>query len=313
MLQALLDWADQNGYRAGWFDESIVAAASNRITKLRREGAIDELFYDRYLSTTVGSGRLLRAGENSIILVAVPRPAHIATFDTRGKSVDLILPPTYYNYSGVFDTVKQELEDLFENRVALRTIKGPFKSLATATGLARYGLNNIAYVRGFGSYVQLLAYASRIPVQVRDPDLGTRPAILDECRTCGACQRACPTGAIALERFLLHAERCVTYFSECEGTLPDSFGKAKRPCLVGCLACQTVCPVNKGLLRFEKLGIRFSEADTSFVLDSVGDHGSAPSVGAKVAALKCSDLGLEDGRPGPLLQRNLAAVLKTLA
>jgi epoxyqueuosine reductase len=313
MLHALMEWASNAGYSVGWFESSVVAEARDRIVKLRSEGVFDDLFYEQFLSWMERPEILLPAEEKSIILVAVPRPAHVVTFDYRGKRLELILPPTYYNYSGMFDEVKEDLEAFLKNRIPLRTIKAPLKYLATATGFARYGLNNIAYVRALGSYVQLLAYAARIPVGDGGGRTSTEPAILEECQTCGACQRACPTGAIRSERFLIYAERCMTYFSEREGLLPEAFGKVKRPCLVGCLACQMVCPVNKGLLRFEKLAIRFSETETNSIMGVVGDRKLAPATRAKVTALKSNEFGVCGGRPNATLQRNLTAVLRQQA
>jgi epoxyqueuosine reductase len=183
------------------------------------------------------------------------------------------------------------------------------KALAVTTGLARYGRNNVAYVNGFGSYVQLMAFASGVPVDDLAPN-GPRAAALDECQGCKACQAACPTGAIARDRFLIRAERCITWFSEYEGPLPDAFGLAKRPCLVGCTACQEACPVNRGLLRLERLGVRFCRAETEFLLGTGATREAPSGIAAKVEALRCSDCALESGQPIATFRRNLHAVLR---
>ena len=46
------------------------------------------------------------------------------------------------------------------------------------------------------------------------------PRMLPRCEHCRSCARACPTGAIAADRFLLHAERCLVFHNERPGTIP---------------------------------------------------------------------------------------------
>lgn len=305
----LQEWAGRRGYAAGWYRAGVVGNALEHISRQHAEGAFDQSFHKTSLSWLTSAGTGLQPGEQSVILVAVPRPAHTAAFDYRGKSVELTLPPTYHRYGVLFTEVRDDLSAHLKGRVPLRVLRAPLKAVAAHAGFARYGRNNLAYVDGLGSYIQLIAFASPLPVSdPAVPDCLT-PAVLDACYRCTACQRACPTDAIPGDRFLLHAENCLTWFSEYEGTLPEAFGHARRPCLVGCLVCQEACPLNRGRLRVESLDVRFSEEETGFLLGEGAGLAVISEIEAKLDAMSCSGFSFSSGSPNPTLRRNLRAVL----
>ena len=93
------------------------------------------------------------------------------------------------------------------------------------------------------------------------------PVMMKRCLNCKACLVSCPIGAIDKHRFLLHAERCLTFHNEHAGDFPDFINPSVHHCLFGCMKCQNVCPENRVKdLWFEEKE-RFSEFETSFILN----------------------------------------------
>lgn len=93
--------------------------------------------------------------------------------------------------------------------------------------------------------------------------------MLERCRDCSACRRHCPTGAIAPDRFLLHAERCITFHNEkpADVPFPAWMDSAWHNCLVGCLHCQRVCPENRTVWSWVEEGAEFSREETAMFLE----------------------------------------------
>lgn len=313
MEKELTKWAEKQGHRIAWFDASILQMVFEEFEHLRKKQTLSQLLYDNYLSWLQRPEILAQAKSNSIILIAIRRPAHLVTFDYRNKSYDLVLPPTYHNYAGLFEEIKKELMDFKENNIRFEILKAPLKTIASWTGFTKYGRNNIAYIEGFGSYFQLLGFVTDAALGDSATTLGLKPSAMDECKECRVCRRACPTGAICEDRFLLRAERCLTFFSELEGDLPEAFGAVQRPCLVGCLACQECCPKNKGLLRFDNPGVRFSPEETAAILGEDEDTSCFNAISAKISGLKLSEFPMTSDGPNSILKRNLSAVLKCRA
>jgi epoxyqueuosine reductase len=94
--------------------------------------------------------------------------------------------------------------------------------------------------------------------------------MMERCETCRACLHGCPTGAISAERFLLHAERCITFCNEKSGgePFPDWLDPSWHNCMVGCLHCQAVCPENRELAAWLE-GAEFSAEETALLLEGL--------------------------------------------
>jgi epoxyqueuosine reductase len=142
----------------------------------------------------------------------------------------------------------------------------PLKALAARSGLCEYGRNNVCYVPGMGSFLQLVAFYSDMPCS---DDRWQEAKMMKSCQDCQLCIRACPTSAIPSDRFLLHAERCIVYHNEKDGSVPFPawIKKEWHNCLVGCLRCQWACPLNKGLLKWIDETEEFSEEETKLLLE----------------------------------------------
>jgi epoxyqueuosine reductase len=205
------------------------------------------------------------ANLRSLIIVATPDPAVRLTLRWRGRPVFLVLPPTYYDGPRRDGEIIRALEELLPGGSRLSRINAPKKLLAVRSGLAQYGRNNITYVPGLGSFYRLALLCSDLPSEDSD---WVEPSTMSACTSCVTCARACPTGAITEERFLLRAERCIAFWNEQppEVPFPEWLDKDWHNCLVGCLDCQLACPVNRGMLQYEDLHPELTEAEAKAIV-----------------------------------------------
>jgi len=227
-----------------------------------QQGSFDEEFYTEELSEFdfTASKSLLDA--SSLIIAAAPQPPVRVTFKAAGKELPCIVPPTY-SYA-----TDRTIEDLLSVQLApagyqVKKVVLPWKLLAVRSGLARYGKNNITYVEGLGSFYRLVAFISDLPCT---EDSWGELQTLKDCSECDACSQACPCGAIGPDRFLLHAERCITFHNERPADFPVWLNPAWHHCLVGCMVCQKVCPANKKFRKGVVEGPVFSETETTAIL-----------------------------------------------
>jgi epoxyqueuosine reductase len=199
---------------------------------------------------------------SSIIVVASPSPAQQVTFMVSGQPFQAIIPPTYNHdtdkkaYDCILDVLKPKGYQIVNAVV-------PKKLLAVRSGLARYGKNNIAYVEGMGSYHRLASFYTDAPIT---EDHWQKHQMLDRCNTCTTCTKKCPSGAISSDRFLLHAEKCITYYNESERPFPDWIDSSWHNCLTGCMICQDVCPENPPSVRCTVDAATFYEEETDLIL-----------------------------------------------
>jgi len=89
----------------------------------------------------------------------------------------------------------------------------PIKRLASMSGLAEYGRNNITSVPGIGSWVQYTVFLTDMPYD--DSNWRDKPIMAAECEDCDICIKACPKGAISKDRFLYFREKCKGCNTEC--------------------------------------------------------------------------------------------------
>ena len=117
-----------------------------------------------------------------------------------------------------------------------------------------------------GSFYRLIAFYSDLPVE---KDNWQELEMMEMCNTCNACVRKCPTGAISGDRFLLFAEKCLTYHNEQPGDIPfpEWIKTSWHNCVVGCLHCQKVCPANKKVKDWVEPGPTFNENEINFIFN----------------------------------------------
>jgi len=202
----------------------------------------------------------------SLIIVAMPRPQTRVTFTWSGKTLSLILPPTYWKYQRISSHIMDRLKKILAPEGYHVTLANlPLKTLAVRSRLGAYGRNNICYVPGMGSFLQLAACYSDFPCAEDD---WQAPTMMDRCQKCLACLRKCPTQAITSERFLLHAERCIVFHNErgISRTLPDWLDLSSHDCLFGCMVCQRFCPEDTRFLGWFEGNEEFNQEETNWFL-----------------------------------------------
>jgi epoxyqueuosine reductase len=268
-----------------------------------RQGLFDEEFYQTWITRFAFSPPDSLPGARSLIVVAIPQPQFRVVFTWNGEKLPFFIPPTYVAYGEINKQVGELLTGILgpEGYQVARAAP-PQKLLAVRSGLGVYGKNNICYIPGMGSFHRLAAFCSDLPCP---EDHWQEPQMLERCQTCSACLRNCPTSAITSERFLLRAERCITFHNEKAGDIPfpDWLDPSWHNCLVGCLDCQRICPQNKEFLEWVEEGAEFSPQETALILEEV----PFDQLPAKTAA-KWKQLGLDEDYD--IFPRNLRALLR---
>jgi len=269
------------------------------IENKRLDRLLDEDFYQECLSFFDFSPPASLAGAKSIIIVSIPQPKILVSFQWKKRQYMLTIPPTYLHEPD--DMVKNILEEILvpaDYRIA-RTLL-PLKNLAVRSGLAEYGKNNITYVNGRGSFHRLVGFYSDLPCVDNN---WQEPKTMSTCQNCSACLKNCPSRAIPEDRFLIKAELCLTFHNEREDFFPEWIKPEWHHCLVGCLRCQSICPANKHIFNWEETREHFSEKETSMILNCLGEKDLPPSTLNKLEKLSLTEYL-------KLLPRNLETVLR---
>lgn len=293
----------EKGWRISTVSTVHLSELQAEIEKRRKQDQFDAELYNEYLSQFKFAPPEDLPNAKSLIAVAMPRPPTKATFTWNGKQQSFILPPTYTAY----DEKRIEVERLVAQVVGkegyrIATPILPLKLLATRSGLAEYGRNNITYVSGMGSFQRLTAIYSDMPCE---DDHWQEPRMMKRCENCDLCRKACPTGAISQDRFLLKAERCLTYHNEKKSNVPfpDWIKPSWHNCIVGCLTCQRACPENKPFLQSMGECAEFSLQETRRLLKGTAREQVPTSTMNKLQLLSLTDYFDE-------LPRNLSVLLK---
>jgi epoxyqueuosine reductase len=290
-VRQLQAWAKKRGYRLAAAGVGVLDEIRAALQARRERGEIDANFFKENLEFFTYLENCPIEKPRSVILIAVARPAHILSFRHQDRIIETILPPTYVRYRPTFEDVRDDLRRALSGTGhRLEILEVPLKSLGASLGILSYGRNNIGYIEGMGSAFQLVGLVSDLPIEEKS---GFRPlegALLEKCRKCRACAAACPMGAIGQDRFLLHAEKCYTLFSESMNPIPEDLQPPSPRCLIGCLKCQDVCPENKGRMRYEKAPVAFSAEETGALLEAAeGSDYGLKKVQGKIQALGLSE------------------------
>jgi epoxyqueuosine reductase len=301
MNDGLLQRLEKSGLKARMVSALHVPELCERIADERKRGSFGPDFYRNYLEEFEHAGPPDTFQALSLIVVAIPQPLSRILLHINGKPFPLMIPPTY-EYSGDIKVQKQlqaltrYLSCHFQKAVL------PAKLLAVCSGLAEYGRNNIAYIKGLGSFFRLCVFYSDLPVE---EDTWLEPRLMKACRNCEACRQNCPTEAIPSGRFDLEVERCLTYHNESRADFPSWLDDQWHHCLVGCMRCQEVCPANRRRLGWIEEKECFNDEETALLLNRT----SADQWPAAIRA-KLERLGL--GEYYDVLSRNISKLINTV-
>jgi epoxyqueuosine reductase len=110
---------------------------------------------------------------------------------------------------------------------------------AVRAGVGFYGKNTMLITRRHGSWVVLGTLVTEAEVE------RSAPLELD-CGSCTLCIEACPTGALD-EPGTLDSTRCLSYWTQAPGPIPEEYRSELGAQVYGCDICQDVCPWNRGV------------------------------------------------------------------
>lgn len=290
---------EERGYRARVVPIEHIAQLKYEIEEWLRQRKIDAALFEKRLSRFKFDVGTTLPGACSIIIAAAPQPQRRTNFHFNGQTYSVIIPPTYYGDTD--DRIMEVLQNILKSYgYRLYPTVLPEKLLAVRSGMAKYGKNNIVYIEGLGSFVSPRAFLSDMPVGSAD---WLEPQVMKECEKCRACLNECPTKAIVPDRFLIHAERCITFLNEDRGEFPEWVDPAWHNSLIGCMKCQLVCPVNKRFVKWVEEGEDFTESETRLILNGVPLERIPPETVHKLN--RCYMLDYLD-----VLPRNLRALMK---
>lgn|GEM_PF-194615 len=286
------------------------AVPVGRVEDLRREflelaeaGTIDS--FQRWIAENVFAYGLPRTGftPRTLVVVAAPVPPWAdVVLERAGRRVKArSLVGGFEGKGNATGNAVRALEEILagEGYGRADAPRVPLKRLAVRSGLARYGRNNVTYVEGMGSYLELSASVTDMPCP---EGAWTEPRLLDACEGCGACVRACPAGALREGRFVVDTSRCLSRWNEEAGDFPAWMPPSAHHTPYDCLRCTACCPANAGRMGEIAGPVLFSEAETEALLSG--------------AAFETLDAGLREkavwlglDRWWPAIPRNLRALL----
>jgi len=113
------------------------------------------------------------------------------------------------------------------------------REAAARSGVGFYGKNTMLITERHGSWVVL-------GTLVTAAELDPTPPLRAGCGSCTRCIDACPTGALD-EPGVLDAPRCLSYWTQVEGEIPEAYRTELGAQVYGCDICQDVCPWNRGI------------------------------------------------------------------
>jgi len=283
---ALKTKLEDAGFQFRTFKIEHLEEISTVFSDLARQGILDKDFYRDNLTNFNFSCKNIMDNPKSVIVMASPQYKSFVEFRYEGKPYEAVIPPIY-RYPEINNRITDTLNSVFtESGFSFTKPVLPLKLLAVKSGLGKYGRNNLCYVPGMGSFVMLNAYITDYEFE---EDSWGDVQVLESCESCTACIESCPTGAIANDRFLIRAQKCITNFNEYDVPMPDWIKPDWHNSVIGCMKCQAACPHNSSFIDMVDERIFFNAEESKLVL-----NGCAFDNLPQEARNKLSNSGLED-------------------
>jgi epoxyqueuosine reductase len=149
-----------------------------------------------------------------------------------------------YTWYDAYAELREKLDELGRRlggsyRVLVDANQHVDREAAARSGVGFYGKNTMLITRRFGSWVVL-------GTLITQAELEPTPPLDADCGSCTLCIEACPTGALD-EPGVLDANRCLSYWTQSGGPIPQSYREELGDQVYGCDICQDVCPWNRGV------------------------------------------------------------------
>jgi epoxyqueuosine reductase len=231
---------EENGIKYKVISVSHLEFIEDDINAKYKKGIIDEKIYDYYLKYFNYEYKN-KDDQFKIIITAKPQKISVVVFKYKKRDLKAIIPPTYIY------TKDREL--------CFNILRQSFS----------YGKNNITYIPEMGSFVRLDAFLVRYE---GGRDDWNKTEIMDECNRCDRCIKNCPRHCISEHNFIIDAGKCITLYSEIEGSFKDNgIPVSVINALIGCMRCQIACPVNQPFLKSREVVGLFNKEETQMILD----------------------------------------------
>jgi epoxyqueuosine reductase len=261
----IISLLEKNNFKGSVVSINRIRELKSRLDDLYSQRLLDETFFEERLNIFDFDISNILTKAKSIIITTTIQPIVKVEFHYRGTAHKVIVPPTYSNITD--KRANKLLRKILEPEdFTLTRVQLPEKLLLVMSGIGKYGKNYIAYVDGMGSFHRPAAFVTDANL---DEIKWENPGLNQKCFKCTACIKSCPTGAISKNNFLISAEKCLTYYNERSHSFPEWINPEWHNCIIGCMICQNICPLNKKHLDNTENSVTFSENETLQVLDKV--------------------------------------------
>lgn len=221
----------------------IDVATSEEIKKIMTSCGIEicgAVCFEKIKDRLIPCSGLKRLPKNPKAVISALFPYN--TGEKSGNLSKYTVPMDYHDIvSSMLNDAVSKLQPIYwNNHFAAFCDASPIPEVETARlcGLGDIGRNGLLIHPVYGSFVFIGEIVTDLPVSEPENPGG-------ECIGCGACVKACPSGALSSTSF--NKENCVSRLTQLKRELSgeETAVLKKAGSIWGCDICQNVCPLNK--------------------------------------------------------------------